>query len=86
MAPADAVGAVAGSAAAENMSLYWPHSPKRTVAPSGLKVRLIPALMNQMSFSLACCLAVARVEPVEGRSHCVRLVLLVLIQAIDEQA
>ena len=37
----------------ENMSLYWPHSPKRTVAPAGIQVRLIPAFMNHTSFSLA---------------------------------
>ena len=31
------------------MSLYWPHSPQSTVAPTGENVRLIPAFTNQVS-------------------------------------
>src|SRR6476646_12242809 len=37
----------------ENISLYCPHSAHRTVGPAASHVRLTPALMNQVSFSLA---------------------------------
>ena len=73
----------------ENMSLYWPHSPKSTVAPAGIQALLIPAFTNHTSFSLAALSDDAgRDVAVEVPSglHWRAVVLLVLIQAIDEQA
>src|SRR5690349_4400648 len=45
-----------------NWFLYWPPSPKRTVAPSGVQVRLIPAFTYQTSVSF-----ISLTEPKPGR-------------------
>ena len=34
------------------LSLYWPHSPKSTVAPAGIQAFLIPAFIYHTSVSL----------------------------------
>ncbi len=68
------------------MSLYWPHSPQITVAPTGEKVRLIPAFTNHVSESLAAALPLTL--PVLKLKFLIlsAFFLVVLIQAVDEQA
>ena len=68
------------------MSLYWPHSPQITVAPTGEKVRLIPAFTNHVSDSLAA--ALPPTLPVLKLTflYWVPVFLVVLVQAVDEQA
>ena len=71
-----------------NMSLYWPHSPQNTEAPTGNQARLIPAFTNQVVVSLAALSLPTKPTPLwKVDVPDLRAVfLVVLVQAVGEQA